>query len=67
MVSSNDFLDQLIQQLSNGNGGMGFSFSDLDNDGEDQVQPDVCTEEEWEKFCNEMCLEEGRGENDLGF
>jgi len=57
MGSSNDFLEKLIQQLSNGSG-YGFTFDDLSKD---KDEPDVCTEQEWEQFCNEMCLEDGAG------
>lgn len=65
MGSSNDFLDKLIQQLSNGNcSGLGFT---LGEPSKDKDEPDVCTDQEWEQFCNEMCLEDGAGGTDLGF
>ena len=58
-MTTNDAINELLKQLASNSGLGGGIWGTFSDDTETEKKKVVCTEEEWENFCEEMALEVG--------
>ena len=58
-MTTNDDINELLKQLAANSGIGGGFWGAISDDKDTEKMKTVCTEEEWENFCEEMALEDG--------